>query len=131
MLFPWPITLSRLGPAFPELFAVTGAKVPDLRGYFLRGLGGNSAALGVSQGDAIRNITGSMPVWSTTFYTNTQATGVINRKLIQDVGLKADGMLDGSERVETLDFNASRQVPTANENRPINKAVRYLIRARP
>jgi hypothetical protein len=35
-----------------------GATVPDLRGRFLRGLGGNSAGLGVNQGDAIRNMTG-------------------------------------------------------------------------
>ena len=32
--------------------------MPDLRGLFLRGHGGNSAALGEPQGDAIRNVTG-------------------------------------------------------------------------
>ncbi len=30
-----------------------------------------------------------------------------------------------------LNFDASRVVPTANENRLVNQAVRYLIRARP
>ena len=30
------------------------------QGYFLRGLGGNSAALDTAQSDAIRNITGRM-----------------------------------------------------------------------
>lgn len=29
-----------------------------------------------------------------------------------------------------LDFDASHVVPTANENRPINKAVRDLIKAK-
>ena len=43
---------------YPELFALMGGQVPDLRGLFLRGHGGNSAALGEPQGDAIRNVTG-------------------------------------------------------------------------
>ena len=30
-----------------------------------------------------------------------------------------------------LEFDASLQVPTAEENRPVNMAVRYLIRALP
>ena len=34
--------------------------MPDLRGLFLRGHGGNSAVLGAQQGDAIRNLTGSL-----------------------------------------------------------------------
>lgn len=46
--------------AYSELFALVGAKTPDLRGLFLRGVGGNSPALGVAQGDAIRNIGGTL-----------------------------------------------------------------------
>ena len=49
--------------AYAELFAVLGTKygagdgsttfnLPDLRGRFIRGTGGNAAALGVAQGDA-------------------------------------------------------------------------------
>ncbi|MBQ7649996.1 MAG: tail fiber protein, partial [Victivallales bacterium] len=51
--------------AFPELFAVVGAKVPDLRGIFLRGNGGNSNSLGKIQADAIRspNGTGGTAWW--------------------------------------------------------------------
>ena len=30
-----------------------------------------------------------------------------------------------------LRFSTSKVVPTSNENRPVNMAVRYLIRARP
>ena len=40
----------------PELFALMGGQVPDLRGLFLRGLGGNSAELKVKQEDEIKNI---------------------------------------------------------------------------
>ena len=46
--------------AYPEPFTLMGAHVPDLRGLFLRGHGGNSAALGVQQGDAIRILRGSL-----------------------------------------------------------------------
>ena len=42
------------GPcAYPELFAVVGGHVSDLRGLFLRGHGGNSAALGIVQEDLV------------------------------------------------------------------------------
>ena len=44
-------------PVYPELVAVVGATVPDYRGYFLRGVGGISACLGVRLGDAIRHPT--------------------------------------------------------------------------
>ena len=38
---------------YPELFAVIGGKVPDYRGLFLRGQGGNSEALGTVQNYAM------------------------------------------------------------------------------
>ena len=50
--------------------------MPDLRGLFLRGHGGNSAALGVQQGDAIRNITGGSPTM-TGGGVNDQTSGAI------------------------------------------------------
>ncbi|WP_394806793.1 phage tail protein [Megamonas funiformis] len=46
---------------YPKLYALMH-NTPDYRGVFLRGLGGNSDNLGVLQGDAIRNIYGSLPV---------------------------------------------------------------------
>ena len=103
--------------AYPELFAVVGGQVPDLRGLFLRGHGGNSAALGIQQGDAIRNITGSFTG------TYTGISGVFYRITGGDIKAGSEGELIG--------LDVSRQVPTANENRPANQAVRYLIRARP
>ena len=50
---------SCLSKNYPELFALMGGQVPDLRGLFLRGHGGNSAALGVTQGHAMRDISAS------------------------------------------------------------------------
>lgn len=91
--------------------------MPDLRGLFLRGHGGNSAALGIQQGDAIRNITGSFTG------TYTGISGVFYRITGGDIKAGSEGELIG--------LDVSRQVPTANENCPANQAVRYLIRARP
>ena len=90
----------------------------------MRGVGGNSAALGVQQGDAIRNITAEIClVHGANFSSGAASFG----------RLWPTGSIgtDGSSRWSTVDFDASRIVPVANENRPVNMAVRYLIRARP
>lgn len=107
---------------YPELFALVGGHTPDLRGLFLRGHGGNSAGLGEQQGDAVRNVTGTVfslgmanggtgPFWS---YVDGHF-----------------GIGSGSYSKHTTRFDLSRVVPTADENRPVNMAVRYLVRARP
>lgn len=129
---------------YPELFAAIGTtwgagdgsstfNVPDLRGYFLRGVGGNSAGFAVAQSDAIRNITGWLrnilyqnegePVNSLTyageaFYLDLNIIDAM--KTAQDSPFSSNG--------DRIAFDASRVVPTAAENRPINKAVNYCIR---
>ncbi len=111
---------------YPELAAVVGATVPDLRGKFLRGLGRNSAGLGATQGDAIRNITGSSGnLGSWPGYGG--GSGAFSQTASGSYPSK-DG---GGNPLVKLAFDASKSVPTANENRPVNMAVRYLIRARP
>ena len=106
--------------SYPELRNVIGDHVPDLRGLFLRGHGGNSAALGIQQGDAIRNITGA--------FDNVNIKYGAFR-----AGNKVDNTYIGTYHGTTMStwFDASRVVPTAEENRPVNMAVRYLIRALP
>ena len=95
-----------------------------MRGLFLRGQGGNAAALGVIQSDAIRNITGTFVagLWHETI---SQTSGAF-----RDAGSAGPGD-EGTEDFSTrlFVFDASRVVPTAEENRPVNVAVRYLIRA--
>ena len=86
----------------------------------------SSGGLGQIQGDAIRNIYG-------------EARGPGSRAIASDTGgaFSASGWgggpaADGDWSANhSLYFDASRTVPTANENRPVNKAVRYLVRARP
>ena len=99
-----------------------GGQTPDLRGLFLRGHGGNSAALGVQQGDAIRNITGH-------YYPDVK-TWSVGGAFANYAGAQSSGNWGGSGG-SGFSFDASRVVPTAEENRPVNQAVRYLIRTRP
>ena len=108
---------------YPELFAVVGGQVPDLRGLFLRGHGGDSAALGVRQGDAIRNIKGQI---TGNGLMSGGATGPFYSWYTQNFGIG-----NGAYDKNGVAFDASRVVPTAEENRPVNMAVRYLVRAPP
>nr|DAK80373.1 MAG TPA: Baseplate structural protein [Caudoviricetes sp.] len=90
-------------------------------GKFMRSIGGNAAALGITQGDAIRNITGWLAVMSNDV---RRAEGVFNMGEIMGTGHN-DGT---SDPVNKILFDASRVVPTANENRPYNMAVVVLIK---
>lgn len=93
-------------------------------GKFMRGIGGNAAALGVVQQDAIRNIQGAV---QTDRAQIQGANGVFKGPLIS-AGANANGSNIGIGR--NFDFDASRVVPTANENRPYNMSVIVLIKAK-
>ena len=129
--------------AYPELSALVGPQVPDLRGLFLRGYGSqayaqnngttvgvtstmhSSGQLGQVQGDALRNIAGEAGNWATP--DSWHSSGAIT--LINQSGAWIDSGYVFNKFGFRLD--ASRVVPTAPENRPVNVAVRYLMRARP
>lgn len=112
--------------------------LPDMRGEFIRGLDngrGVDAGRGLlsNQGDAIRNITGE---FSDFMYQDEQslngtltATGAIYRDLnIRDISATAvaSKILPQGDKIK---FDASRVVPTANENRPRNIAYHYICLA--
>ena len=113
---------------YPELFAVMGGQVPDLRGLFLRGTGGNAAPLGTVQGDAIRNITGTFVTDFNSADYSRYMSGAFDATNVPGL-IRLDGNVSHTDKL--ISFNVSRVVPTANENRPINRSVRYLVRARP
>lgn len=128
--------------AYPELYAVIGGKVPDYRGLFLRGLGSqtysqiNGSAYGITptthssgqigqvQGDAIRNITGD----SSSKMGGADASGLFTTVSKSGTDVNGNGL--NGWPLSRDRFSASVVVPTANENRPVNTAVRYLIRAK-
>ncbi|XVK27629.1 tail fiber protein [Pectinatus frisingensis] len=117
---------------YPNLVKIMGT-VPNYQGLFLRGLGGNSEAIGNIQGDAIRNITGTLDSGNSMtelqlFGETPTTTGVFENF---DWFHGSNGADEGNYyRANGLSFDASRVVPTANENRPINTAVIYLIKAK-
>ena len=115
---------------YPELFALVGGQVPDLRGLFLRGHGGNSAALGEQQGHAMRDISASGSI-SVGFGGYLSGSGIFKPVGSHKVTV-IRGTWDNNWNSTNygLDLSAGG-VPVANEVRPDNQAVRYLIRAIP
>ena len=90
-------------------------------GKFMRGTGGNAAALGKVQGDAIRNITGKFATRAP--FTEDATSGPFTSENF--TWMNHAGSASGGAGI-TMDF--SRVVPTANENRPYNMAVVVLIK---
>lgn len=107
--------------------------VPDIRGQFVRawdhGAGVDSeSSRGIlsTQGDAIRNLTGN--IYGTAHFVSSGGNGVFletRRVNWTDISAAPEGK--GSATFDT-NFDASRQVPTAPENRPKNIALMYIIK---
>ena len=114
---------------FPKLAVVypTG-KLPDLRGVFIRGLDTGSGldpnrSILSYQNDAIRNIVGS------TGYLIFGGASVVSGAFREE-RLEGNGNgVGGGYYARNLFFDASRVVPTANENRPRNIAFMYIVKA--
>ena len=115
---------------YPKLKAVLGGNVlPDLRGYFIRGYdtrntvdtNGAGRALGSAQGDAIRNITGT--IYRALINTTT---GVFTgQSPWPSLPHTEDKTVSGYHNVI---LDVSKQVPTAAENRPKNKTLLFCIK---
>ena len=113
-----------LARVYPELAAMYGSAVPDFRGLFLRGFGGESAALGVTQIDTMRPITGS---WTSVYTYAPVMTGALTYARI------SSGMQGGSAAERgSLALNSALLGNhfSGTETRPVNRAVIYLIRAK-
>ncbi|HGT8263109.1 TPA: phage tail protein [Escherichia coli] len=124
---------------YPELAKVYPTnKLPDLRGEFIRGWDdgrGIDAGREIlsAQGDAIRNITGTFGDGETavnasiSFY---RADGVfVTQKKIRNTIGNTTIIADTPNNPYLINFDASRVVPTASENRPRNIAFNYIVRA--
>ena len=112
---------------YPELYRHLVGKygsinsVPKVADRFLRNAG-NGLSVGQTQEDAIRNITGAHLV-----DINAQRSAPTGAFTIED---RADGTgyYNGGE-AKTVKFDASRVVPTANENRPKSLILKLCIKA--
>ncbi|MGL4252866.1 MAG: C1q-like domain-containing protein [Fusobacteriaceae bacterium] len=124
----------------PDVF-----RVPDMNGktqntkgsVFIRGDGLNSAQSGIIQGDAIRNITGRFRTAYAEIYNIIEAHDgaftAVDRDVtrIMDGGrLSNDYGQNTNTRKENTLFDASRVVPTANENRSLNLAGCWGVRVK-
>jgi hypothetical protein len=99
--------------------------LPDYNnGIFLRGINGNAEDLGIVQGDAIRNISGEIYHYK----TDDGYSSPIGCFSQDGNGWSGDGTTDSNMPTYNIKFNASNQVPTAEENRPVNMAVVYCIK---
>lgn len=138
---PWPSATPPIGwlkcngatfsaEEYPELAkAYPTNKLPDLRGEFIRGWDDgrgvdSGRTLLSSQGDAIRNITGNVGVYADGLLT--YASGVFS---LGPASSNRQNPVSGTGSNAYATFNASKVVPTANENRPRNIAFNYIVRA--
>ena len=123
---------------YPELVGVVGGNVPNYQGVFFRGYGGQtsyhygavghwSAGLGELQGDGIREIWGELSYLPRSRDGEVGQSGSLafwnegRNQWMNDAGKAPSG---------AMNFYASRSTPVVGEVRPVNRAVRYLIRAR-
>ena len=132
--------------AYAALFAAIGTtygagdgsttfNLPDLRGEFMRGWDDGRGidrgrAFGSAQGDAIRNITGSIDTGSHNgqqLFDEATTKGALAISRRQWKVWTADSG-DGGNNPAAFDFDASRVVPTAAENRPRNIALLACIK---
>ena len=116
-----------IGTTFGSGDGSTTFNLPDLRGEFVRGWDDargvdSGRAFGGAQGDAIRNITGYI-TWSGGFCDG--GTGALAPATTTN-GQITSGTPNG--RTDDFTFDASRVVPTANENRPRNVALLACIK---
>jgi cell wall-associated NlpC family hydrolase len=111
-----------------------GATVPDFRVLFLRGVGGYAAALGVKQDDAVGVSGGSLTSSDVTGYIaarNGEQGTIIKRADRQRGNIYDAAGKTGGETDWVVDLSGLFQGKTADETRPVNVAVRYLMRALP
>ncbi|MCL6381502.1 MULTISPECIES: shufflon system plasmid conjugative transfer pilus tip adhesin PilV [Pectobacterium] len=102
-------------------------KVPDFRGYFPRGWDNgrgidpdSNRAMLSYQGDAIRNITGEF---------NPGGSSVWGSGVFSAYGWPKPSNSGAAGDSAIVKFDASNVVPTAEENRPKNVAVMFIIKA--
>lgn len=123
------------GIEYEEIRKIYGTNLPDYRGVFLRGVGGNAASIGILQSDEIKSHTHAM-----------QNAGIHNHQQGNEglYNFFGGGVWAGSRSWAVGGYNAYQLANTSttgehahiinvtggSETRPVNKAVRYIIKVR-
>ena len=131
----YPALFAAIGTTFGAGNGKTTFNLPDLRGEFVRGWDGGRGidpgrAFGSAHGDAIRNITGSIDTGINSghqLFDEATATGALAISQRRWKTWTSDTQ-DGGNNPSAFDFDASRVVPTAAENRPRNIALLACIK---
>lgn len=123
--------------AYAKLFEVLGTtygagdgtntfNLPDFRGRFLRGVGGNSAAIGVAQGDGNKF---HKHVVSCTDSTGSVTAGLLSsnpyNNNIRVIPIAGSTLCFGSQTAQSGEYQADAVGEV--ESRPVNMAVKYCI----
>ena len=124
---------------YPKLAAAyPSGNLPDLRGEFIRGWDDSRGidtgrTLLTTQADAIRNIKGSVPFHdggkATPLQVVTNGGAIYTGGTLFDQYMTATSASNAYQSAGLLILDASKTVPTANENRPKNIAFNYIVRA--
>lgn len=120
-----------IGTTFGVGDGATTFALPDGRGEFFRGWddgrGADSGrAFGSAQGDAIRNLTGAFGTYFE--YINIGSSGVLGTSVYTNVPPAPGTVGTNLGQTMTANIDASRQVPTAAENRPRSIALLACIK---
>jgi hypothetical protein len=121
---------------YPELYAIiVGGTVPDYRGLFLRGVGGQSEAIGVTQPDTAYFSEGTTVKFGGSMKM-VSGWGGHNGEYVFSTGAVWGNDETGGSGVYSYTGSKTQDIAVeitngATETRPVNKAVRYLIRAKP
>ncbi|WP_077421781.1 phage tail protein [Rodentibacter trehalosifermentans] len=128
----------KLAQKYPE------GTLPDLRGEFIRGWDNergvdSERGLLSAQGDTIRNMTGFFNGSLHKHYSDGFTKGVPNKVYLDgvfglnpnnhNIALSTVNITTVKDYADGINFDASRVVPTASENRPRNIAFHYICLA--
>lgn len=114
----WGITVSGANINLPNLFSGSD-------GYFLRAVNNSDRQPGTTQGDAIRNITGSFMTasdvgvaWISSPAGRSVVSGALTMSATGSAPFSFTTYSHGANTIGAMGLDASKAVPTASENRP-------------
>ena len=122
-----------IGTNFGSGDGVNTFNLPDYRGKFLRGLGGNSAKdIFTAQAESLPNITGklsSVPIWDSKNEL-VQGEGALSSKTqVTSQNFSSSGSYNKQWRTLDLDASKSNEIYGASEHvTPENYAINYFIK---